>query len=215
MSAARVVIADDHAVMRDGVRAALEAGGFTVCADVGTGPAALAAALEHRPDVCLLDVNMPGGGIVAAQAIAERVPEATVVMLTVSRDDTDLFDALKAGAAGYLLKDIDPNRLPDALRSVLAGEAVLPRALVARMVDEFDARRRRRFAVRRGPGGEELTEREWEVLELMRDGRDTREIADRLGISPVTVRRHSGELLRKLRVPDRAAALRLLEERQG
>jgi DNA-binding NarL/FixJ family response regulator len=202
-------------VMRDGVRAALEAGGFTVCADVGDGPQALAAALEHRPDVALLVINMPGGGIAAAQAIAERLPETAVVMLTVSRDDADLFAALQAGAAGYLVKDIEPSRLPDALRGVLAGEAVLPRALVSRMVAEFQGRQRRRFALRRGGRGEELSAREWEVLELMREGLGTRDIAARLEISPVTVRRHSGEILRKLRVPDRAAAVRLLEEREG
>ncbi len=181
---------------------------------MGDGPAALAAALQHRPEVCLLDINMPGGGIAAAQAISERLPETAVVMLTVSRDDADLFAALQAGAAGYLVKDIEPSRLPEALRGVLAGEAVLPRALVARMVAEFDGRRRRRFSVRRGDRGEELSPREWEVIDLMRDGLSTREIASRLGISPVTVRRHSGEILRKLRVPDRAAAVRLLEERE-
>ena len=98
---------------------------------------------------------------------------------------------------------------------MLAGEAVLPRALVSRMVAEFHGRRRRRFAMRRGGQGEELSEREWEVLELMREGLGTRDIAARLEIAPVTVRRHSGEILRKLRVPDRAAAVRLLEERGG
>jgi DNA-binding NarL/FixJ family response regulator len=138
-----------------------------------------------------------------------------VVMLTVSRDDADLFAALQAGAAGYLVKDIEPSRLPDALRGVLAGEAVLPRALVSRMVAEFQDRRRRRFVRRRFGQGEELSAREWEVLELMREGLGTRDIAARLEISPVTVRRHSGEILRKLRVPDRAAAVRLLEEREG
>jgi DNA-binding NarL/FixJ family response regulator len=214
MSRERVLIADDHAVMRDGVRAALEAGGFTVCADVGDGPSAVAAALRHRPEVCLLDINMPGGGIAAAQAIAEGLPETAVVMLTVSRDDADLFAALQAGAAGYLVKDIEPSRLPEALRGVLAGEAVLPRALVARIVDEFHGRRRRRFAMRRDRG-EELSEREWEVLDLMRDGLPTREIGSRLGISPVTVRRHASEIVRKLHVPDRAAAIKLMRDREG
>jgi DNA-binding NarL/FixJ family response regulator len=215
VSRERVLIADDHAVMRDGVRAALEAGGFAVCADVGDGPSAVAAALRHRPEVCLLDINMPGGGIAAAQAIAEGLPETAVVMLTVSRDDADLFAALQAGAAGYLIKDIEPSRLPEALRGVLAGEAVLPRALVARIVDEFHGRRRRLFALRRGGRGEELSDREWEVLDLMRDGLPTREIGSRLGISPVTVRRHASEIVRKLRVPDRAAAIRLMREREG
>ena len=215
MSALRVLIADDHAMIRGGVRSALEAGGFEVCAEVADGPSAVRAAVVRRPDVCLLDVHMPGGGITAADAITQQLPGVTVVMLTVSRDDADLFAALRAGASGYLLKDISPERLPEALRNVLSGEAVLPRGLVSRMIEVFD----RKAGPRAGRGDEDdvtqaLSSREWEVLQLMRDGMTTREIAERLDVSPVTVRRHSGEILRKLRVPDRAAAVRLLEERE-
>jgi len=212
MSRNRVLLADDHAVMRGGVREALEAGGFAVCAEVGDGPSALKAALELQPDVCLLDVHMPGGGILAAAAIIERLPGTTVVMLTVSRDDDDLFAALRAGAAGYLLKDIDPQRLPDALRNVMSGEAVLPRALVTRMIEVFGDRRPGRRARKSAEGVEQLSSREWEVLQRMREGLTTREIAERLDVAPVTVRRHTGEILKKLTVPDRAAAVRLLQE---
>jgi DNA-binding NarL/FixJ family response regulator len=210
-----VVIADDHVPTRRGVRAALEDAGFEVRADVGSGPAAVVAALEHQPDICVLDVNMPGGGIAAAAEIAEALPNTQIVMLTVSRDDADLFDALRAGASGYLLKDTDPERLPFALRGVLSGEAALPRELVARVIEEFRGRgRRRRLPVLRRLDVD-LTDREWDVLELLRDELPTREIARRLQISEVTVRRHVGTVLKKLQVSDRAAAVRLLDDAGG
>jgi DNA-binding NarL/FixJ family response regulator len=156
---------------------------------------------------------MPGGGIAAAAEISTKVPQTAVVMLTISRNDEDLFDALRAGAVGYLLKDTNPERLPHALRGVLEGEAALPRTLVARLVDEFRERGRRRRIPLLRARGVELTSREWEVLELMREGLTTKQIAGRLSISPITVRRHVGVILRKLDVTDRADALRLLDER--
>ena len=208
----RIVIADDHVPTRRGVRAALEDAGFEVCADVGSAAAAVREALAHDPEVVLLDVHMPGGGIAAAAEISEQRPNAQIVMLTASRDDGDLFDALRAGASGYLLKDTDPDRLGHALRGVLAGEAALPRALVARVVEEFRERgRRRRIPVLRRLNVD-LTDREWGVLELLREELPTKEIAVRLQISEVTVRRHVGAILKKLQVADRAAALRLLDE---
>jgi DNA-binding NarL/FixJ family response regulator len=156
---------------------------------------------------------MPGGGIAAAAEISSRLPEAAIVMLTVSRDDADLFDALRAGASGYLLKDIDPARLPLALEGVLAGEAALPRGLVARLVEEFRSRSKSKRLLSASPHAARLTDREWDVLELLREGLTTAEIAARLAIAPVTVRRHVSEILRKLRVPDREAAVRLLGRR--
>ena len=211
---ATVLVADDHPPTRAGVRIALEQGGFSVCAEVGDAGSAVAAALRERPDVCLLDIHMPGGGIAAAAEISRRLPDAAVVMLTVSREDSDLFDALRAGASGYLLKDIDPARLPLALEGVLAGEAALPRGLVTRLVQEFRTRQRSKRLIA-GFAGARLTDREWDVLELMREGESTAEIAERLAIAPVTVRRHISEILRKLRVTDREAAVRLLDERVG
>jgi DNA-binding NarL/FixJ family response regulator len=130
-----VVIADDHPPQRAGIRVALEEADFRVCAEVGDARSAIAAVEEHRPDVALLDIHMPGNGISAAAAITDRVPETAVVMLTVSNDEQDLFAALRAGAAGYLLKDTDPVRLPLALKGVLQGEGALPRVLVARLMD--------------------------------------------------------------------------------
>jgi DNA-binding NarL/FixJ family response regulator len=208
-----VLLADDHPPTRMGVRAALEHDGWDVIADVGTAAAAIEAALRLRPDVVLLDINMPGNGIAAAAELAPQLPQSAIVMLTVSRDDSDLFDALRAGAQGYLLKDTDPVRLPHALRGVLAGEAALPRALVARVIDEFRDRGRRKkltFANRRGV---ELTSREWEVLDLMYQKLSTAEIAERLFVSQVTVRSHIAAILKKLRVDSREEALKLMEER--
>jgi DNA-binding NarL/FixJ family response regulator len=207
----RVVVADDHPATRAGVRMALEQGGFVVCAEVADASGAVDAARRERPDVCLLDINMPGDGIQAAEAISRELPETAVVMLTVSRTDSDLFDALRAGASGYLLKDIDPARLPLALAGVLEGEAALPRHLVALLIEEFRERRRRRRIPLLGRRSVELTDREWEVLDLMREGASTEEIAARLFISAVTVRTHVSAILRKLQVPSRAAAVELLE----
>jgi DNA-binding NarL/FixJ family response regulator len=208
----RVIIADDHPPTRAGIRQALEAGGFTVCAEAGSAAEAIETALKERPDVCLLDIHMPGTGIRAAERITSQLPETVVVMLTVSQSDADLFDALLAGAAGYLLKDMDPDRLPEAVRGVLSGEAALPRPLMARVLEEFRVREGRKrlrvFGDRRGG----LTSREWEVLQLLRDGLSTSDIAKRLFVSPVTVRTHVSAILKKLRVPDREAAIKLFDE---
>jgi DNA-binding NarL/FixJ family response regulator len=211
----RALVADDHAPTRRGVREALEADGFVVVAEVATAGAAVEAALRERPDVCLLDIHMPGSGIAAAGEISEQLPGARIVMLTASHEDADLFAALKAGASGYLLKDMNPERLPAALRGVMAGEAALPRTLVTRVLEEFRGAERRPlrpFLKRRGV---ELTSREWEVLELLREELSTAEIAARLGVSPVTVRRHVSAILGKLRVTDRKAMARLLAEHEG
>jgi DNA-binding NarL/FixJ family response regulator len=206
-----VLVADDHPPTRAGVRLALENGGFSVCAEVGDAAAAVEAAVRLRPSICLLDIHMPGNGIAAADEIGRRVPEAAVVMLTVSQEDDDLFDALEAGAIGYLLKDTSPLRLPDALRAVLRGEAALPPHLVTKVVAEFRQRRRRRRVPLPGRKPVDLTDREREVLAMMRDGLTTAEIAERLFVAPVTVRTHVAAILRKLRVPDRRAAVELLE----
>jgi len=206
-----VLVADDHAPTRAGVRDALGDDGFTVVAEAAGADAAVELALRERPDVCLLDVHMPGGGIAAAARITENLPESAVVMLTVSRDDEHLFAALRAGAAGYLLKDMDPARLAPALRGVVAGEAAVPRTLVARVVEEFRSSERRPSLPLVRRRGARLTPRESEVIELLRERLTTAEIAHRLGLSAVTVRRHISSILAKLQVPDRRAMHRLLE----
>lgn len=206
--AMRVLIADDHAAARAGMRESVEDGGFEVCAEAENATDAIELARRERPDVCLLDVHMPGEGIRAAAVITEALPDCAVVMVTVSRNDSDLFHSLRAGAAGYLLKDTDPRRLPDALRGVIAGEAAVPRALVARLIHEFRERGTRRLSAV-GGRGVELTSREWQVLDLMAEELTTAHIAHRLFISPVTVRRHISSILEKLGAPDRASAVEL------
>ena len=205
-------MADDHPPLRASVRRALEEHGFEVCAEVANAADSVAAAERERPDLCLLDVHMPGNGIAAAARIAARLPETAIVMLTVSDSDEDLFGALRAGVQGYLLKDMDPARLAFALEDVLAGEAALPRALVARVLDEFRARRRRRRLLLPGGRGSTLTDREWETLVLLAEGLSTAEAAERLLVAPVTVRRHAASIVKKLNVPDRRSLLQLLRE---
>jgi DNA-binding NarL/FixJ family response regulator len=209
---ARVVLADDHPQMRAHVREALEAGGFDVCGEAANAGQAVEMARSCRPDVILLDIHMPGNGIVAAREVSTQLPETAVVMLTQSRNDRDLFDALRAGASGYLQKDMDAERLPDALRGVLAGEAAIPRTLVAQILDEFRSPGIRRFS-RKSKAAGRLTSREWEVMELLSEGESTDTVAERLFISPTTVRVHLSSVLRKLRVKDRQSAFNLLRER--
>jgi DNA-binding NarL/FixJ family response regulator len=204
-----VLLADDHPAVRAGVRAALEGGGLTVVDEVGNAEDAVTGAIEHRPDVCLLDVRMPGGGIWAAKEISEQVEDTIVVMLTVSSAEEELFEALRAGASGYLLKDMDPKRLPSLLRAAVVGEAPLPPTLVARLVDEFRARGRRRFLALPQRRSVELTTREYEVLELLRKGLSTADIAERLFISRITVKRHISSVMQKLDVRTRADAVHL------
>lgn len=201
----RVVIADDQATIRTGVRAALEADGIEVVAEAADASGAVAACREHGPDLCLLDVDMPGNGISACRALRDEYPDVAPVMLTVSMEDDDLFDALQAGAVGYLLKTTPPARIGDALRGVLEGEAALPRTLVSKLVVEFRQRQGRRFQI--GRRGHKLTAREWDVLELLVDGLTPKEIAERLFISVVTVRTHTASIVRKLDVRDRSAAV--------
>jgi DNA-binding NarL/FixJ family response regulator len=209
VKAPRIVIADDHALVRAAVRTVLEAEGFAVCAEAGDADGAVAAVLAIRPELCLLDVHMPGSGIAAARSVLRVAPETAVVMLTVSENDDDLFDALRAGASGYVLKDAPRHALAAALRDVLAGNAALPPVLLARVLDEFRDRRARRVLVRRDRRAA-LTQREWTVLELLREGLTTADIASRLFVTPATVRSHVSAILEKLGAADRDEAVRLL-----
>jgi DNA-binding NarL/FixJ family response regulator len=207
----RVLVADDHPPTRAGVRSVLERDGFVICAEASSAQEAVEEALREVPDICLLDIHMPGSGIAAAAAITAALPHVAVVMLTVSDEDGDLFDALQAGAAGYLLKNTNPTRLPSALRGLMNGEAVLPRPLVAKLIAEFRDRSARRRLPIFGPRGVTLTSREWQVFELLREDVSTKEIAARLFISQATVRTHVASILRKLRASTRHEAVKLLE----
>jgi DNA-binding NarL/FixJ family response regulator len=206
----RILLADDHVSQRSVVRAILESeGGFEICAEAATADEAVELAQAMKPDLCLLDVRMPGSGISAAARIATLVPETFVVMLSVSDESEDLFDALRAGAVGYLLKDTSADRLPEALRGALRGEAAMPRPLVSALIDEFQQRGRRRAASGHHMRSARLTTREWEVLDLMCEGLGTEDIARRLFVGAVTVRSHVSSILKKLKVDDRESAVQL------
>jgi two-component system nitrate/nitrite response regulator NarL len=211
---ATVLLADDHDATKAGIRLALEGQPFAIVAEVSTADAAVSEAVAHHPDLCLLDLYMPGGGIEATRRIHFEVPESKIVVLTVSTSEDDVLAALMAGANGYLLKDISAERLPAALHGILKGEAAVPRALGRRLIEELRARSSSgwegpRFA-RRQRDRPELTAREWEVLQLVAERLSTSAVGQRLGISEITVRRHISSIMHKLGVHSRASAVRLI-----
>jgi DNA-binding NarL/FixJ family response regulator len=211
----RVLIAESQLPTRQGIRLLLERNGFEICAEAADANAALRAALRERPALCVIDARLRGGGIGAAGRICSRVPQTDVVVLTDAADENELVEVVQAGASGYLEKNLGPETLARTLHAVVAGEAAFPRAMLGPVLDEFRGRHHRRRLRLPARPAVELSRRESEVLDLLRRGLATGEIADRLDISPVTVRRHIGLLLRKLGVPDRDAALRLLERSEG
>jgi DNA-binding NarL/FixJ family response regulator len=209
----RVLLADDHAPTREDLRWALTQGGLQVCAEASDAAHAVQLALETSPDICLLDVRMPGGGVAAAWEISARLPTTKVVMLSVSDEDTDLFSALRAGAVGYLVKDLDLRLLPRALRDVAEGRAAIPRALVTRMVKQFHTNEPRfRTTAVSTDLGPRLTSREWDVLAALSEGLSTREISRRLQIKPSGVRAHISALVHKLGAADRDEAVTLFRK---
>jgi DNA-binding NarL/FixJ family response regulator len=206
----RVLLADDP-LLRAGLRLALEENGVDVCAEAADACEAIEAALRERPDVCLIGSRVRGDGIAAAAEIRSKLPGTPVVLLAPRARKRELIAAVRAGASGYLLADTNPARLRSVLEGVLRGEAAVPRKLVAQIMEEFRARPpRRRFVL---PGAAELTEREWDVVELLREGLHTHEIAARLFISQETVRTHIASILRKLDLPDREGLFKLLRKR--
>jgi DNA-binding NarL/FixJ family response regulator len=204
-----VVVADDHAPTRETVVGILTAGGFDVVAEAADADGAVAGAAAHDPDVCLLDISMPGNGIDAARRIASAHPRTTVVMLTVMVGDDQLFDALRAGARGYLVKGTDPDVMVASLRKTLEGEPALSPGISMRIVEHAGAGTTRRVYVP-NRGTVHLSPREAEVLDLLRQGLRTNEVARRMFISQVTVRTHVAAICKKLGAADRAEAVALL-----
>jgi DNA-binding NarL/FixJ family response regulator len=203
-----VLVADDDPPLRRAVREALEAHGFAVVGEASDAAAAIGAATRLRPDICLIEIELPLGGLNAVGRIAKASPDTLIVVHSRSDKPEDVVTAFTRGASGYLLKGLTGERLASTLRSAYRGEPPLSRSLVPYLVDEI-----RRGSIRRlklPDGAVTLTPREWEVGELLREGRSTNEIAERLGVSPVTVRRHVGLLLNKLGASDREAAVDLL-----
>jgi NarL family two-component system response regulator LiaR len=197
----RVLVVDDHAVVREGLRAFLGLQeGIEVAGEAVDGEEAVEAATRLRPDVILMDLVMPRmDGVAAMRSLRERVPQARVIVLTSFLDDDKLLPALRSGAAGYLLKNAQPQELARAVRAAHAGEALLDPLVAARLVETLAA-----------DGGEEplqrLTPREREVLVLIARGLSNKRIAHELALSEKTVKTHVGHVLAKLGVSDRTQA---------
>ena len=211
-----VLIADDHHLVRQGLAQLLAAEpDIRVVAQAADGEEAVEKAKLYRPDVVLMDIHMPRlDGIEATRRIAERYPEVSVVMLTMYGDEGHLFEAIKAGARGYVLKSAKPEQLLKTLRAVHRGEAWLDPALAHKMLEEF----RRLSQPRAEPRADlvYLTPREREILELLAQGASNHEIAKRLGISEKTVRNRLSLIFRKLQVNNRTqAALKAREAGWG
>jgi DNA-binding NarL/FixJ family response regulator len=207
----RIIIAANDPATLVGLRMALEADSLRVCDEVGSVHDLIEAVERHGPDVCLVDVELRGGGIRGAAEVVTRAANVAVVLLADDAGEEQFLDAIRIGAAGYVLKSIAPARLPDVVHAVLRGEPAIPRSLVVALIDRYRQRPYVRHLALPHRRGVDLTSREWEVLDLMREGRSTREIAARLLISEVTVRRHISSVLKKLDVDSRAEALKLLQ----
>jgi NarL family two-component system response regulator LiaR len=210
----RLLICDDHAMFRQGLRSILETEeGFRVIGEAATGREAVRYALETRPDVVLMDIQMPDlDGVAATKTILEEFPEAKVIILTMYRQDRYVFEAVKAGARGYLLKDAGADDLISAIRRVDEGETLLRAELAASVLDEFS---RAKSEIPEHPEHRlsELTEREATILRLLAQGSSNQEIAVSLGVSEKTVRNRLSEIFSKLRLNNRTqAALYALRE---
>jgi DNA-binding NarL/FixJ family response regulator len=188
----------DHAPTRLGVRIALGAM-VHVCAEADDAEHAISAAQREQPDVCLVGLEIPGGGIAATRGICGVAPDSAVIVLATSREADDLLACVQAGAVGYLPSDIGAPALRRAIAAARGGEAAVPRSMVLALVHELQGS---------APGNVGLTARETQVLALLRRGESTIAIADRLGISPVTVRRHIAATVHKTGVEGRAALAR-------
>ena len=205
---AHVLIAAERLPTRVGLRLALEP--EARCTEAADAEAAVDAAVRDRPDVCLLGLDSGGQGLRVVTEIVARVPSARVILLTSKLDEEEFMAAVRAGASGYVTQNLDPKRLPYVVQGALRGESAVPRRFVSRLLDELRTRERRRSIVLAGRGRVAFTSREWEVAEMLLRSATTSEIASRLGVAPVTVRRHVGSVERKLGVSTRAEVIALL-----
>ena len=199
----RILIADDHALVRGGFRMILEAQpDMEVVGEAGDGREVVAQALACSPDVVLMDIRMPVlDGIAATRELSRVRPSSAVLVLTTFDLDEYVYEAMRGGASGFLLKDVDPPDLVHAVRTVARGDALLAPSVTRRLIERY---------VRRSPAPpelEDLTEREREVLTLLGRGRSNAEIAQQLFLSEATVKTHVSRILRKLRLRDRAQAV--------
>lgn len=213
MTTIRVLIADDHRLFRLGLRQACEsAGDFEVVGEAEDGQEAVELARRCRPDVILMDINMPLlDGVEATHRIVENNPSVRVIMLTIYRRDRYVFEAIKAGARGYLLKDVDEGELLEAIRAVHRGEALINPGLATKLLDEF--RHLSQMAVGAGDV-ERLTQREMDVLRLVARGASNKEITAQLHLAESTVSNRLSNIYQKLHVNSRTQAA-LLALRRG
>ncbi len=199
----RVLLADDHALFRAGIASLLRAWSVEVVGQASDGNDALEQTRRLRPDLVLMDITMPGrSGLEATRLIKAELPETKIVMVTVSDDNDDLFEAIKSGADGYLLKDMSEEELSRTLAAVAAGESALSPALAARIIDEFARAGRAKDEKQAGA----LTPRESDVLRLVSSGATNKEIAAALDVTENTVNFHVKNILAKLRLKNRAQA---------
>lgn len=201
----RVLLADDHALFRAGIASLLRAWGMDVVGEASDGLQALELARALQPDLVLMDIAMPEcNGLQATRLIKTELPEAKIVIVTVSDQDDDLFEAIKSGAEGYLLKDMSEQELERTLQAIAAGEPALSSGLATRILDEF-ARLSRGDTAKRAEE-DALTPREREVLQLVAEGATNREVAEKLVLSQHTVNFHMKNILQKLHLRNRAQA---------
>ncbi len=201
------MLVDDHALVRSAVRQAIAGPDLEVVAEAASAEEALRIASEVRPDVLVLDIDLPGmTGLGLLRELAPRLPDTKIVMLTVSTSQRDLMEAVHLGAAGYLTKDLEPDALARTIRAVVDGDLAMPRRLAAHVIRTLSAGGRAPTAS--GDAFESLSSREEEVLQLLSRGLTDREIAEALTISPRTVETHVSNLLHKLGVRNRAEAAR-------
>lgn len=208
----RILLVDDHALFRKGLAEVLNSEeDFQLVGEAENGNEAREKARELKPDLVLMDIYMPGGnGLEATRKIKEDLPAAKVVILTVSEEDKNLFEAIKAGAHGYVLKDVDPEDLFEMLRGVFRGEAPLSRFVAAKLMEEFAGRNR--TDLEKGVT-DALTKREQEVLGLLTQGLTNKQIGNRLGIAENTVKNHLKNILGKLHLENRVQAATLALEK--
>jgi DNA-binding NarL/FixJ family response regulator len=202
----RVMLVDDHALIRTAIRQAIEGLDVVVVEEATTIPEALERAERSRPDVVLVDLDLDGAdGLQIVRELSPRLPNTTFVVLSVSGSDSDLLDAVMAGARGYLTKNVTPEALLRAVRSARRGELAMPRAMAARLVQRLADAARTRGGLD-GPELAQLSARERDVLRLLANGHTDREIAAALTISPRTAETHVAAILRKLEVRNRSEA---------
>jgi DNA-binding NarL/FixJ family response regulator len=202
----RVLICDDHALFRRGLVMVLESeDGIEVVAEAEDGEDAIAKAAETAPDVILMDVRMPKmSGIDATRAIADVVPAAKILMLTVSDEEEDLYEAVKAGATGYLLKEISIEEVANAIRAVTTGQSLISPSMASKLLSEFNNLAK---AAQQKVLAPKLTDRELQVLKLVAQGLSNREVAEQLFISENTVKNHVRNILEKLHLHSRMEAV--------